>query len=134
MNKHKHYARWSDRVTDPADKRAQVNIRLHPARRDELDELAWMHPVTRSRMIEALIQTAWQETQGQTIDLPNGGTGTGPVVDGEKNGHWVDTFLAGRMVSEGPYVDGKRNGIWVTKKPGDKAYKEEYRYGHLIEE
>ncbi len=68
MNKHKHYARWSDRVTDPADKRAQVNIRLHPARRDELDDLARMHQVTRSRMIETLIETAWQEIQGQTID------------------------------------------------------------------
>ncbi len=71
MNKHKYYARWSERVTDPADKRAQVNIRLHPARRDELDELARLHQVTRSRMIEALIQTAWQTVQGDTIDPAN---------------------------------------------------------------
>ena len=68
MNNHKYYARWSERATDPADKRAQVNIRLHPARRDELDELARMHQVTRSRMIEALIQTTWQTAQGETID------------------------------------------------------------------
>ncbi len=29
-----------------------------------VDELARMHQVTRSRMIEALIQTAWQTVQG----------------------------------------------------------------------
>ncbi len=65
MNKHKYNARWSERVTDPTDKRAQVNIRLHPVRRDEL---ARLHQVTRSRMIEALIQKAWQTVQGGTIE------------------------------------------------------------------
>ena len=68
MSKHNYYARWSKRVTDPADKRVQVNIRLHPARRDELDELARLYRASRSMMVETLIQTAWQETQGDTID------------------------------------------------------------------
>ena len=68
MTRHNYHARWSDRETDPDRLRAQVNIRLHPARRDELDELARLHQVTRSRMMETLIQTAWQETQGQIID------------------------------------------------------------------
>ena len=41
-------------------------------------------------------------------------TGTGEIVHGKLEGHWVERIGNGDVV-EGPYVDGLRNGHWVMR-------------------
>ena len=40
--------------------------------------------------------------------------GTGRLVDGKRDGHWVDRFASGQ-VQEGPYLDGEPNGNWIIR-------------------
>lgn len=40
--------------------------------------------------------------------------GTGQLVDGKQNGHWVLRYADGN-VEEGPFVDGEENGHWVLR-------------------
>ena len=57
------------------------------------------------------------DSETVTIELPGGGTATGPMVDGERNGNWVEKYPDGSGM-EGPYVDGKMNGLWMVKIAG----------------
>ena len=41
-------------------------------------------------------------------------TGTGSLMHGKRNGHWVLRYADG-SVSEGFYVDGKENGRWIWR-------------------
>ncbi len=65
----------------------------------------------------------------------DGGGSEGSYVDGELNGHWVYRWADGGG-SEGPYVDGKLNGHWVIRfADGDVLegpYVDGERHGHWV--
>ena len=45
-------------------------------------------------------------------------TDEGPVVDGEKHGHWIKRRSDGTYSEEGTYVTGKKHGTWTEESFG----------------
>ena len=46
---------------------------------------------------------------------PLAGEGTGKLVRGKLDGHWVWRFPGQSIFSDGPYVDGKQHGRWISR-------------------
>ena len=75
----------------------------------------------RRRKFTAADGTVWEgplvdgQRQGHWVARRADGTvGEGPFVDGQRQGHWVWRFADGN-ICEGPYVDDKRHGHWVER-------------------
>ena len=76
------------------------------------------------------------EQQGHwVIRYTNGLVVEGPYVDGEQQGHWVIRWARGR-VDEGPLVDGERHGRWINRMPDgtvqEASYVDGERHGHWV--
>ena len=52
----------------------------------------------------------------------------GPVVDGKKNGHWIERYASG-TVAEGPVVDNKYQGRWIVRFASGNCSVIEYSRG-----
>ena len=70
-----------------------------------------------------------------TIEDGEGNVYEGPVVDGKREGRWVERYANGD-VYEGPYVDGKWEGRWVERYADGDVYEGPYvdgkREGHWV--
>ncbi len=91
----------------------------------------------------------------EIIELPGGGIAEGPIVDGERNGYWVEKlpdgdvweipYIDGVMNGEGtlkellgtvwkvPFIDGKENGEGTVKYWDGTVEKTRWRYGYQVE-
>ncbi|MDE0175512.1 MAG: DUF4189 domain-containing protein [Defluviicoccus sp.] len=56
------------------------------------------------------------------------GQGTGEMVHGKEQGHWVERWTGGGR-AQGPYVDSVRNGHWVWRWPNGAHFEGEIRDG-----
>ena len=86
--------------------------------------------------------TVWEgplvdgQRQGHWVAREADGTvWEGPLVDGQQQGHWVRRFADG-TVWEGPYVDGKMHGHWVLRFASGNVWEGPYvdgkMHGHWV--
>ena len=87
-----------------------------------------------------------EQTVSWTADCSNGlaqGTGTltwldsdgeivitGQLVDGKRQGQWVERYEGGSVL-EGSYVDGKKHGRWIEREADGDLWEWEYVNGRL---
>ena len=61
----------------------------------------------------------------------DGSVWEGPLVDGQRQGHWVARRADG-TVGEGPFVDGQRHGDWVWRFADGSVYDLSYMTGKWV--
>ncbi len=67
----------------------------------------------------------------QKFTAADGSVWEGPVVDGQRQGHWVARRADG-TVGEGPFVDGQRHGDWVWRFADGSVYDLSYMTGKRV--
>ena len=76
-----------------------------------------------------------------TIRAADGDVYEGTLLEGKRNGHWIQRFKDGEAevlsVEEGPYVSDKRNGYWVLRSAdgtvSEGAFVDGKRHGRWVE-
>lgn len=92
-----------------------------------------VRPVFALLLLASALPSACRDGE-HTVEYYNNGRrkAEGRLVNGEKQGEWMEWDLTGRRKQVGEYVHDEREGVWWEYFRGKKWAKIEYRRGHLL--